>query len=258
MFSLAHSLFLLPLLPLISASPLAAPRADIDTSYHCGQWDTVAVGSTYTLNLDLWGESGATSGSQCSALTSVSGSTVAWVTNWTWTGGTGVKSFSSMQLDAGINQQLSAISSIPTSWEWSQSASGSIVADVAYDLFTSSSSGGSAVNEIMVWLANYNAGPISATYGSDGSPTPVATGISLAGHTWNLYSGSNGSNQVYSFLPTSGTISSFSGDLNDFLAYLTANEGVSTSQYLTTLQAGTEPTSGTATLTTSAYSAVIN
>lgn len=58
------------------------------------------------------------------------------------------------------------------------------MADVAYDMFTSSSAGGSATNEIMIWLANYNAGPISSSYNSAGQPNPVATGISLAGQTW--------------------------------------------------------------------------
>ena len=72
------------------------------------------------------------------------------------------------------------------------------------------------MNEIMIWLANFNAGPISATYSSSGQPVPVASSISLAGHTWNLYSGSNGANNVFSFLPTSGTITSFSGDLKTF------------------------------------------
>jgi hypothetical protein len=33
----------------------------------------------------------------------------------------------------------------------------------------------------------------------------------------NVYSGSNGANNVFSFLPTSGTVTSFSGDLNLFL-----------------------------------------
>ncbi len=33
----------------------------------------------------------------------------------------------------------------------------------------------------------------------------------------NVYSGSNGANWVYSFLPTSGTVTNFSGDLNVFL-----------------------------------------
>ncbi|OCH89178.1 glycoside hydrolase family 12 protein [Obba rivulosa] len=247
---------LLTLLPLLAAA-LPSPRASVDTSAHCGQWDTVSA-SPYSLLLDLWGESGATAGSQCAHITSLSGSTIAWQTNWTWTGGSGVKSFSNIQLDDGINQQLSAISSMPTTWEWSQSASGTVVADVAYDLFTSTSAGGSNVNEIMVWLANFNAGPISATYNAQGQPVPVASSVSIAGHTWNLYSGSNGANNVFSFLPTSGTVTSFSADLFDFLAYLVENEGVSSSQFLTTAQAGTEATSGTATLTTSAYSLVIS
>ncbi|KAI0087216.1 concanavalin A-like lectin/glucanase [Irpex rosettiformis] len=252
------------LLPLFLSSSLASPtpldieaRASVDTSSHCGQWDTVTAGP-YTLFLDLWGESGASSGSQCSNVVSLSGSTIAWKTTWTWTGGSGVKSFSNIQLNNGINKQLSAISSIPTTWKWSQTSSGTIVADVAYDLFTSNSAGGSNVNEIMIWLANYNAGPISSTYNSAGQPVPAASGISLAGHTWNLYSGSNGANNVFSFLPTSGTITSFSGDLKPFFDYLVQHEGVSSSQYLVTAQAGTEPTSGSATLTTSSYSLAIN
>lgn len=109
------------LLPLVTQLALASPtpadletRASIDTSSHCGQWDTVTAGS-YSLLLDLWGESGATSGSQCANLVSLSGSTISWKTTWTWTGGSGVKSFSNIQLNQGINQQLSAISTIPVS-----------------------------------------------------------------------------------------------------------------------------------------------
>jgi xyloglucan-specific endo-beta-1,4-glucanase len=75
----------------------------------------------------------------------------------------------------------------------------------------------------MIWLANFNAGPISASYSASGQPVPIASGISLAGHTWNLYSGSNGANNVFSFLPASGTITSFSGDIKTFL-----NVGIAT------------------------------
>ncbi|PSR73116.1 hypothetical protein PHLCEN_2v11018 [Hermanssonia centrifuga] len=252
MLSKSSLLVLVPFFTSLLGSPTPVDlvtRASIDTSSHCGQWDSVSAGS-YSMLLDLWGESGATSGSQCANLVSMSGSTIAWKTTWTWTGGTGVKSFANIQLNSGINQQLSAISSMPSTWDWSQSTSGTIVADVAYDLFTSNTAGGSNVNEIMIWLANINAGPISATYSSSGQPVPVASNLSIAGHTWNLYSGSNGANNVFSFLPTSGTITSFSGDLKAFLTYLTQNEGVSTSQFLVTAQAGTEATSGSATLTT--------
>ncbi|KAI0777698.1 concanavalin A-like lectin/glucanase [Trametes elegans] len=254
--SLTFLLLFVPLLASAVPTELAA-RQGVDTSEHCGQWDVVSVGQ-YSLLLDLWGKDGATSGSQCANLVSANGNTVSWKTTWTWTGGSGVKSFTNIQLNEGINKQLSAIKSIPTTWQWSQSASGDIVADVAYDLFTSSTAGGANENEIMIWLANFNAGPISAQYGADGKPVPVKANVQLAGHTWNLYSGSNGANAVWSFLPTSGTITSFSGDVKEFLTFLTQNEGISTSQFLVTAQAGTEPTSGSATLTTSAYSLAIN
>ncbi|KAH0588122.1 hypothetical protein H2248_006843 [Termitomyces sp. 'cryptogamus'] len=249
------------LAPLAFAAPtkeLELVKRQIDTSTHCGQWDSITAGQ-YTLFLDQWGLSGASSGSDCASITSLSGTTIAWKNTWTWVGGTGVKSYTNVALNSGLNKQLSAISSIPSTWKWSQSNSGTVVANVAYDLFTSSSSGGSAQNEIMIWLANYNAGPISAVYNSDGTPQPKASNISLGGRTWDLYFGSNGVNDVYSFLPTgSAIVTSFSADVNVFLKYLTSNQGLSALQFLTTFEAGTEATSGSATLTVSAYSAVIN
>ncbi|KAG6812399.1 hypothetical protein H0H92_003080 [Tricholoma furcatifolium] len=272
MFTKLATLVLLA--PFVFGAPAPAAELElqtratsIDTSSHCGQYDTVVAGQ-YTLYLDQWGESDATSGSDCASLTSLSGTTIAWKTTWTWTGGTSVKSFTNIGLDSGLNVQLSSISTIPVyafhyrsaTWDWSQSSSGTVVADVAFDIFTSATSGGSNANEIMIWLANYNAGPISATYSSSGSAEPIVSGVSIAGKSWNLYFGSNGSNNVYSFLPASSgtTITSFSADVNLFIKYLTENQGLSSSQYLTTLQAGTEATSGSATLTTSAYSVVVN
>ena len=246
--------FLVALVPFVAAAPTDLAERAAQAS--CGQWDTIAAGP-YTLFLDQWGKGGASSGSDCAQVNSQSGNNIAWSTTWSWTGGSGVKSYTNVGVNNGLNKKLSAIGSIPSTWKWSQSSS-SVVANVAYDLFTSATSGGSNANEIMVWLANYNAGPISSSYDSSGKPVPVKSNVSLAGHTWNLYSGSNGANQVYSFLPTSGTVTSFSGDLKVFLNYLTSNVGLSSSQYLTTLQAGTEATSGSATLTTSSYSAVIN
>jgi len=251
---------LLLLVPFVSAAPapteVSERAAEIDTTSHCGLFDSVVAGS-YSLLLDQWGASGATSGSDCANMVSLSGTTLAWKTTWTWTGGTGVKSFTNINVNSGINQQLSAITTIPATWVWSQSTT-SVVADVAYDLFTANTAGGAAVNEIMVWLANFNAGPISAQFSSSGQAVPIESNLSINGHTWNLYFGSNGANNVYSFLPTSGTITSFSGDINLFIKYLTTNRGVSTAQFLTTAQGGTEATSGSATLTTSAFSLVIN
>ncbi|KAG2147880.1 glycoside hydrolase family 12 protein [Suillus bovinus] len=250
---------LLLCVPLVSSMPRMHKHHQraIDTKPFSGQFDSIDVGRYSVLN-NLWGEHDATSGSQSTQITSLKGSTIAWKTNWTWTGGYQVKSFANVQLNTGINQQLSAISSMPSIWNWSQSNTGAVVADVAYDLFTSDKAGGSNVNEIMIWLANFNSGPIAGQYNAAGDAIPLSKNISIEGHTWNLYSGSNGYNNVYSFLLTNGTVKSFKGDIYPFFSHLIHNEGMSSSQYLVTAQAGTEATSGKAKFTTSAYSLTIN
>ncbi|KAF5391000.1 hypothetical protein D9757_003973 [Collybiopsis confluens] len=241
MFSFSRFSLLVSLLPFAFAAPAANVEKRSEGATMCGLFDT-ALDGNYELFLNQWGASGATSGSDCASITSLSGNNIAWTTTWNWVGGNGVKSFTNIGLTAGINQKLSAISTIPSVWDWRQTTTGTIVADVAYDMFTSNTA--AATTEIMVWLANINAGPISASFNAAGQPNPVASGISLAGHTWNLYSGSNGANAVFSFLPsTAGTqITSFSGDLMTFFTYLIQHEGLGSSQFLTTLQGGTEAT----------------
>jgi xyloglucan-specific endo-beta-1,4-glucanase len=113
-----------------------------------------------------------------------------------------------------------------------------VVADVAYDIFTSSTAGGKNEFEIMVWLAALGgAGPISQT------GKPIAT-VTVAGHSWKLWYGSNGMNEVYSFTPNGANVASFSGDLMDFFAYLIKSQGFKDSQYLISVGAGTEPFTG--------------
>lgn len=157
-----------------------------------------------------------------------------------------MKSYANVVTDL-TSTKLSGISSIKTVWDWSYTGT-SIVADVSYDMFTSATSGGSNAYEIMVWLAALGgAGPISST----GSPIATPT---VGSTTFKLYSGPNGDTTVYSFVAESET-TSFSGDLMDFLNYLVNNEGLSSSQYLTSVGAGTEPFTGSgATLTVTAFS----
>lgn len=181
------------------------------------------------------------------------GNTVSWFTTWTWTGGLDVKSFSNIKVTSG--KQLSTITSIASTWKWSQSSSGPFVADVAYDLFTSSTPTGNNEHEVMVWIANLNYGPISYKYSACGKAVAIAKQIEIGNRAWNLYEGNNGENIVWSFLPADGAaITSFKGDINLFLKYLTSQGYVPSSQYLKTVQGGTEAISGTATFTTSAYS----
>lgn len=127
-----------------------------------------------------------------------------------------------------------------------------VVANVAYDLFTSSTVDGDPEYEFMIWLgALGGAGPISSTGSSIAS-------VDLAGTTWDLYNGANGQMNVFSFVAKSN-VENFSGDLVDFTSYLTSEQGVSASQILTSVGAGTEPFTGSdAVFTTSKYSVAVN
>ncbi|KAH7011118.1 concanavalin A-like lectin/glucanase domain-containing protein [Ilyonectria destructans] len=211
----------------------------------CDSYGSLETGG-YTVYHNNWGAAQATSGSQCTTFDSVTSGSVSWSTSWSWTGGSSsVKSYSNIAL-VDVNTQLSAISSIPSTWTWSYTGS-DIVADVAYDLWLAPSATADNQYEIMIWLGAYGgAGPISST----GSPVDTPT---LAGSDWKLYSGANGDTTVFSFVATSN-ITSFDGDLNEFFTYLTSNQGVSESMYATSLQAGTEPFTGSdAVFDTTAY-----
>ncbi|TGO84067.1 hypothetical protein BPOR_0554g00030 [Botrytis porri] len=244
-------------LPLLfSGAAFAAPAADktlkARSTQICGQYDSVATGA-YTVNQDLWGENQATSGSQCSTVTSLSGSTIVWSTSWSWAGASSsVKSYANVALNSVVTAgvKVSSISAIPAVWKWGYTGS-SIVADVSWDIFTASTAGGTNEYEIMIWLAAIGgAGPISST----GSPIATAT---IAGYEFKLYSGPNGDTTVYSFV-ASTEATNFDGDLMDFLNYLATNEGWSTSQFINVLEAGTEPFTGTnAVFDVTAYSVSI-
>ncbi|KAI1175110.1 family 12 glycosyl hydrolase [Nemania sp. FL0916] len=231
------------------ATPTPTSTVDKRAATFCGQWDSVQTGSYIVYN-NLWGMS-AGSGSQCTTVNSLSGNSVAWSTSWSWSGGNyNVKSYANAVVQTTA-KKISAISSIPSTWKYSYTGSG-MVANVAYDLFTSSSATGSSEYEVMIWLAALGgAGPISAT----GSPVATPT---IAGKSWKLYEGYNGAMHVFSFVASS-QVTNFSGDLKAFLTYLATNNGMSTSQYVTSLGAGTEPFVGSnAVLTTSAYSVTVN
>ncbi|KAI0200652.1 family 12 glycosyl hydrolase [Astrocystis sublimbata] len=225
------------------------PTVNKRATTFCGQWDSLETGPYIVYN-NLWGQDSG-SGSQCTTVDGLSGNSVAWSTKWSWSGGNyNVKSYANAVVQTPV-KQVSAISSIPSSWKYSYTGN-NMVANVAYDLFTSSSASGSSEYEVMIWLAALGgAGPISS------SGSPVAT-PNIAGVSWKLYDGWNGNMHVFSFVASS-QVTSFSGDLKAFLSYLTSNHGLSANQYVTSIGAGTEPFVGSnAVLTTTAYSVSVN
>lgn len=205
----------------------------------CDQWGSSTSGNFIVYN-DLWGESYATSGSQCTGVDSASGYTIAWHTAYSWAGAsTQVKSYANAALQF-TPKKLSAITSIPATVKYTYTwpSGNKPVADVSWDLFTSSTSTGDNQYEIMIWLAALNgAGPISST------GSAIAT-VTIGGVSFKLYKGPNGDTTVYSFVAHK-TTTSFSADLKTFLTYLVNNEGLPSSQYLKTLEFGTEPFTGT-------------
>lgn len=108
------------ILPLaFAASALAVPTATVEkrATKICGQWDSVTTG-TYTVYQDLWNEAAGT-GSQCTTVNSLSGSTVAWSTSWSWAGGSNqVKSYANAVVKQSTIKKISAIASIPSTWKW--------------------------------------------------------------------------------------------------------------------------------------------
>ena len=74
----------------------------------------------------------------------------------------------------------------------------------------------------MLWMT-YRGGvnPIAKAYDASGA-VPDATNVAVGGHTWNVFYGSNGANDVASFVRTSPT-SSGSVDIKAILSWLIAN-----------------------------------
>ncbi|EMR62131.1 putative glycoside hydrolase family 12 protein [Eutypa lata UCREL1] len=249
------TILLLTTTGLALASPSPSPSRTVEkrATTFCDQWGSLETAGYIVYN-NLWGQDSADSGEQCTTVEDASGA-LAWSTAWTWAGGDyNVKSYANAVRQADA-KALSEVASIPSSWSWSYTGT-SIVANVAYDLFTSSSATGDAEYEVMIWLgALGGAGPISSTGSTIATPA-------VAGATWDLYYGLNGQMEVYSFVTqdAGATSASFSGDVADFVAYLADGQGFPRdSQFLLSAGAGTEPFVGTgATFTTTAYSLEIN
>ncbi|GAB3400861.1 hypothetical protein GCM10027569_05210 [Flindersiella endophytica] len=145
------------------------------------QWGTWQNGG-YTLYNNIWG-SGA--GPQTIWANSFS--------NWgVWanhpnTGG--VKSYPNATRN--VNRQLGSLNSLTSQFNVSVPSGGSYTS--AYDIWANNHA-----YEIMLWMNKF--GPV----GPLGS---YQTTVSVGGHSWQVYRGSNGSNEVFSFVRTSNTSS---------------------------------------------------
>jgi hypothetical protein len=106
-----------------------------------------------------------------------------------------------------VGRRLSSLGSLTSSFNVSVPGGGAW--NAAYDIWDTSHQ-----HEIMLWV-NYtnnsdgsgNIKPISYNWNGSGNPVPTHWNVSIGGHTWNVFRGNNGGNNVYSFLRTSKTSS---------------------------------------------------
>jgi hypothetical protein len=210
----------------------------------------------YWINNNLWAISGAT-GWQGIWDTCTSGNTIGWGTDWSWSGGANneVKSYASAVLGwhwgwkingTGLPVQISANKNVTCGWTYRVTPGQTI--DVSYDLFAhNSTSPGYAdqpTDEIMIWL--YRAGGAGPIGGVDST-------TSIGGASWEVHKGSTGVWNVYSYVRTTNATSGATLNLMDFLKDVVSKGWMSSSKYLTSIQAGTEVFVGTGRLDTDSY-----
>ncbi len=153
--------------------------------------------------------------------------------------------------------QVSSISSVDTSWSWSDTGvSGSY--NAAYDVWFSNGAsgdpGGPSGGFLMVWL--YRPGdkfPLGAPFGE------VTGSATINGVTWDIYKGQNsgpGNVPIINYVARS-KLYELSFDLNDFITHAVGEGYVQNSWYLSNVFAGFEIWSGGQGLRTEQFFAIV-
>lgn len=217
----------------------------------CDQFGTTTIGGKYVVQNNRWGSSQP----QCINVTATGFS----ITQQDGTGNLSGAPVSypsvylgchygncspSSPLPAQISQITSATSSISDTYP----SSGTY--DAAYDIWLNATTDVSGVQdtEIMIWLNH--TGSIQPV----GSQTGTAT---LAGHTWTVWTGNNGQNNVVSYVQSGLTSLNFS--VMDFIRdTLSRNSAYGTTAwFLTSIQSGFEPWIGGVGLSVNTFSASV-
>jgi endoglucanase len=143
-----------------------------------------------------------------------------------------------------LPKQLSSIGGAPSSISYGYVGG---TYDAAYDIWMDPTPKTTGVNqmELMIWFNHQ--GSIQPI----GSPVGNAT---IAGQTWQVWQGSNGQNDVVSYV-SPYALPSLSFNVMDFVKDVDARTRVDASWYLTSIQAGFEPWNGGAGLAVNSFSA---
>ncbi|MDG4820656.1 cellulose binding domain-containing protein [Asanoa sp. WMMD1127] len=143
--------------------------------------------------------------------------------------------------------QVSQISSATSSINYTY-ASGTY--NASYDIWLDPTprTDGVSQMEIMIWFNRQ--GPIQPIGSVVGSAT-------VGGRTWEVWRGSNGANNVISYVAPS-PITSWNFSVLDFINDVRSRGAITNSWYLTSIQAGFEPWNGGVGLGVSSFSATVN
>ncbi|MEU3224293.1 hypothetical protein ABZ695_14190 [Streptomyces sp. NPDC006976] len=175
-FALAPAAALAALIGFAAAPAQAAAWSSSD------QWGTYNTSDGYTLYNNIWG-SGA--GSQ-SIWANSSSDWGVWADHPD-TGG--IKSYPNAK--KVVDKPLTSLSSLTSTYNVTVPSSGAY--NTSYDIWDSDYD-----YEVMLWVNHTGAvGPLGSAQGT----------VTLGGHTWTVYKGDNGSNEVFSFLRTSDSAS---------------------------------------------------
>ncbi|CAM5338226.1 Endoglucanase S [Streptomyces alboniger] len=224
---------LLTALAVVAALVTATAPAQADTTI-CEQFGSTTVQGRYVAQNNRWG----TSETQCVSV-SDTGFRITRADGSVPTSGA-PKSYPSVfngchytkcSPGTSLPARLSTISSAPTSISYGYV--GDAVYNASYDIWLDPTPRKDGVNrtEIMIWF--HRTGAVQPV----GSPVGTAT---VAGRTWQVWTGNNGGNDVLSFVaPT--TITGWSFDVMDFVRQAVDRGMARNNWYLTSVQAGFEP-----------------
>jgi endoglucanase len=235
----------------LAAAAVTVPAVGAVTSAHadtliCEQFGSATAGKYIVMN-NRWG----TSAEQCINVTS-NGFQIKSQQGVAPTNGAPVSypaiyagcHYGACSPGTNLPKQLSSIGSAPSSISYGYVGG---TYDAAYDIWMDPTPKTTGVNqmELMIWFNHQ--GSIQPI----GSPVGNAT---IAGQTWQVWQGSNGQNDVVSYV-SPYALPSLSFNVMDFVKDVDARTRVDASWYLTSIQAGFEPWNGGAGLAVNSFSA---
>ncbi|MEV0010627.1 hypothetical protein AB0M10_02340 [Streptomyces sp. NPDC051840] len=181
------------------------------------QWGNYTTSDGYILYNNIWG-----SGAGSQSIWANSSSNWGVTANHPNTGG--IKSYPNAKKI--VNKPITSLSSLTSDYNVTVPSSGAY--NTSYDIWDTDYD-----YEVMLWV-NYNGavGPLGTSQGT----------VSLGGHTWEVYKGDNGANEVFSFLRTSDS-SSGTVDILPILKWIKDTKGWWGDETIGDVQFGYEITS---------------